>query len=347
MHNVSSVYGVLLCLYVCFIDFPGILSGESLAFLDPHEACFTHRTRGRTSSYMWKLSDPELRSRLRHQIEPFLFDLFESQRVLTQHEYDSTVFRFPLRQDAAFSELSQTVYSQTKVENLFSMFEKEVHNLLLFLTNVRKIEVWEKNGANSAPFKVMEVCVDDAQVLEKRARFKQTIEPFARDRKWMPQELSATFEMQTTFRRFGKKASSSTHAFLVSQFYDGGSSSARNFIDKSRAKYLPWMGIALPLSNKKAPRGQMFCFLPLPPQAESPTGFKFHVNGFFSVSQDRCAATAFQKTLNETMIVYYLSCYVSDKTSSGKRRHTVANQTSRTSGTACWSSRCSHERCVT
>ena len=33
--------------------------------------------------------------------------------------------------------------------------------------------------------------------------------------------------------------------------------------------------------------GQLFCFLPLPTKARSPTGLKPHVNGCFSVSQNR------------------------------------------------------------
>ena len=33
--------------------------------------------------------------------------------------------------------------------------------------------------------------------------------------------------------------------------------------------------------------GQLFCFLPLPTKSQSPTGLKPHVNGCFSVSQNR------------------------------------------------------------
>ena len=33
--------------------------------------------------------------------------------------------------------------------------------------------------------------------------------------------------------------------------------------------------------------GQLFCFLPLPTKTHSPTGLRPHVNGCFSVSQNR------------------------------------------------------------
>ena len=262
------------------------MSGDSLAFLDPHEACFSHRTRGRTSSYDWKLSDPKLKSDLRDQIQPFLHELFKSQDAAQWGRFDGTIFRFPLRQDGELSEISKTVYTDEKMQNLFRMFENEVHQLLLFLTSVKKVEFWERSEGRSA-VKVMSVSVNSPEALEKRARFKKAIEPFAKDRMWMPQPVSTTYKLQTKFEKSGSKATS--RSFLVSQYYDGGASPIPNFTQGKTSRYLPWFGIALPQerASRNGSGGQIFCFLPLPPHPESPTGFKFHVNSFFSVSQDR------------------------------------------------------------
>ena len=46
------------------------------------------------------------------------------------------------------------------------------------------------------------------------------------------------------------------------------------------------VGAALPL-HEGDEVGQLFCFLPLPLQKESPTGSRVHINGSFAVTQNR------------------------------------------------------------
>ena len=56
-------------------------------------------------------------------------------------------------------------------------------------------------------------------------------------------------------------------------------------------KYLthrPYVGVAAKLNSPPETfQGQLFCFLPLPPEKPSPTGLPVHVHGFFELSQNR------------------------------------------------------------
>ena len=54
-------------------------------------------------------------------------------------------------------------------------------------------------------------------------------------------------------------------------------------------KVKPLVATAFPLNEIKndTPMGQLFCFLPLPMSETSPTGLNVHVNGYFSLDQNR------------------------------------------------------------
>ena len=56
---------------------------------------------------------------------------------------------------------------------------------------------------------------------------------------------------------------------------------------KDSLKVLPIVGVALPLDVRGSRTGRIFCFLPLPLEGRSPTGFNIHVNGYFAVEQNR------------------------------------------------------------
>ena len=279
-----------------FSDFPGILSGDQIGFLDPHEACFTCKESDfpeqRTSSHCWRLTDPTLNTTLRDQVQPFLHDLFGSEDCLRSRHFDGTVFRFPLRRDGRQSRLSKTVYDEKKVRNLFDMFEKEAHVFLLFLNNIQKIEVYEKQDQNSQPQLLMSVCVANEEAINERKEFRERVAPFAMNRRWMHAPHTSTYKMVTRFchGEANMQAEPNEKTWLVAQYYDGGDDSpAEPFMKSESSKFLPWMGTALEMTgeNLEGCNGELFCFLPLPQHEDSPTGLNVHVNGYFSVSQDR------------------------------------------------------------
>ena len=273
------------------------MSGDQIAFLDPHESYFQHREGNRparaTSSYAFTLGCAALQQ-IPHQFEPFKQRLFgcESLDILC---YTGTVFRFPLRRDGSRSMLSHSVYGDEKMSQMLTMLQSEAHALLLFLNSVESIEWYEKSSLHDEPRLMFAVKVDAniAPVVRlNRAAFMDKIRPHIKRGEWKNEPESTTFEVViSAMQTLHGQRTESQKAWLLTQHYHGGNSASKlkQIIMKGHSKLLPWVGIALPLHEGQVedPQGQLFCFLPLPVTEGSATGFHFHVNGYFAVSQNR------------------------------------------------------------
>ena len=61
-----------------------------------------------------------------------------------------------------------------------------------------------------------------------------------------------------------------------------------SFPQRKHLTHRPYVGVAVKLNSPPETfQGQLFCFLPLPPEKPSPTGLPVHVHGFFELSQNR------------------------------------------------------------
>ena len=285
-------------------DIPGVLSGDQIGFLDPHEAYFTNKEgKGpakKTSSYAFKVHSDE-NKHLTHQFEPFKHELFGAQNI-ERERFDGTLFRFPLRQVHTPSELSPNLYGDSKIRELFSMFESEAHSFLLFLNNVEKIELYEKGSQHQKPRRLLTVKIADQclqQVRAARKELKQKIKHSAKAGKWHDSSEHVSYGMTVELISHNTERDDVTVTskhWLVTQYYAGGQGSPRlkKLVGDSNTRYLPWVGVALPLQEAGScePQGQVFCFLPLPATKRGATGFHFHVNGYFAVSQNRSVLTS-------------------------------------------------------
>ena len=279
-----------------FSDFPGILSGDKIAFLDPHMAYFQYQEGNLpprlTSSRQFIMNSHEMR-KFPHQFEPFKQKLFGSLNL--NQWYNGTVFRFPLRQDGSRSMVSSTVYNDQKMKQMLTMLQSEAHSLILFLNSVESIEWYEKSSPSDEPRLMFAVKVGDhcrQSVRRNRASFLTEIQPFTAHKQWKPASTHVTYEMTTSVKNMVRgQQSLDSKRWLVTQHFQGGSHAPqlKRIMTGGASKLLPWVGVALPLGedNGYEPQGQLFCFLPLPDSEDSDTGFHFHVNGYFAVSQNR------------------------------------------------------------
>src|SRR6218665_567857 len=152
---------------VCFgdsihvTDFPGILTGRGVGFIDPHEKYFKDSTGRATTCYAWDLREIQSNT---DQFEPFL------ERQLFGTSWDTfgsgcykgkTLFRFPLRSKE--TELSENTYTPDKVRELFGDLEKDADIILLFLTSIEKIEIFEKTSSGQI-LKTLEIKITDTCV---------------------------------------------------------------------------------------------------------------------------------------------------------------------------------------
>lgn len=246
--------------------------------------------------------------RLPDQFAPYK-GIFDCSEISFQKGYfPGTLFRFPLRDEP--SELSSTSYDSRKVEELFHSFTADAHLLLVFLKSVEAVELYRRTVDQTKEeiqfrVNVAPSCLDE--VREKRKNFLSQIDP----EKWMDRPISVNYYLvlETANYTRGTVSSRRDYRYLVTEYYGGGSASIQlKTLQKDTAfSHIPLVGVAMEIKDLKSEEkaevsergdehlngnddvttGHVFCFLPLPIEQKSTTGLPVHVNGYFSVSQNR------------------------------------------------------------
>src|SRR6218665_1317647 len=245
---------------------------------------------------LWDLSaDREKIARLKHQFQPFNIDLFGiSEGTFAQGSYeDRTLFRFPLRKKQ--SKLSSTIFTPDDIYELFKSLESEAFSILLFLNSIEVIEVYDrKHGERERQIlsiKIADDCRSD--VRNKRLQFRSRLEGTSHE------AVSVSFPVVVERTKFQNRCVTSTQkqCWIVSLYHAGreDSNSARYLMDALKVR--PIGGTAVLLYTEEGSircppdfsicSGRIFCFLPLPEEAESPTGLNVHVNAYFALEQNR------------------------------------------------------------
>ncbi|CAH1244398.1 SACS [Branchiostoma lanceolatum] len=258
-------------------DLPMILSGQHVAILDPHESIF--RIDGlRQSGRIWHLKeDAEEIKSLQDQFSPFkkLFDSTEDP--FETGSFNGTIFRFPLRQTP--SRLSKTLYDYQIVVDLFDSFKADGDIVLLFMHHVRSIKLMtrETTGHSGTDYRVSKSSKSEQ---EKKNRFTTKVRE-ARGVSWEDRET-----VVSTCRFSMAIDCGPTRDWLVTNYVKGRGISEEAMKLSEELSLLPWVGVAMPLSEEEEFAGRTFCCLPLPAGHES-TGLPVHVHGFFGVSDNR------------------------------------------------------------
>ncbi|XP_015767806.1 PREDICTED: sacsin-like [Acropora digitifera] len=274
-------------------DLPSLLSECQIGFIDPHGVCFSDK-RNRRTGKLWHLQkDCADMETIPDQFSPFkgIFDCTDN--VFSEGFYNGTLFRFPLRRTP--SKLSETLYTEEKVDNLFESFKTDAHLIVLFLQNLESIELHVRQENQPKPRKVFQVKISDECLHTVQAKRKEFLEKI-RSGTVMSSSVTVTFPITIETVNFDLPYAFNTkkHSFLVTNYFCGGqvSSTFRKLVTDKSLCYLPMVGVAMALPTAPAVqppsiKGHVFCFLPLPVQKTSLTGLPVHVNGFFALSQNR------------------------------------------------------------
>lgn len=200
---------------------PSVLSGDRLFFIDPHERYFQFQGN-RTSGYLWNLAERRADiSRIPDQFAPFCVSGIGESNLLSSGQFKGTLFRFPLRHTT--SELSQTIYNDSRVSKLFAQFKNESKYLLMFLKNITSVEVCvrDENSKNTRTLfyvRLADQCVDDVQ--KCRTRLYEAIKSRSTD------NLSVSYllviELVTFDNSSRKPARSCFCRYVVNEYYAGG-----------------------------------------------------------------------------------------------------------------------------
>ncbi len=286
---------------------PIVLSGKYAAFIDPHRTTVLPRETF-PAGVRKKLS--EVLSYTGHAST--FHEIFEVDK--TKSYYNGTLFRFPLRKPGNKSDILTDCVTVDKIKSsYFKSFEKEASYILLFLKNVLKISLYERNHCGELkPLLSVEMkCSHMRAILNEREIFSKS----------EPECLIQLYGATVCSQQFGGRISfDSNHWLILTVFgttdlglfekgkdlstfpciglalpvpvlidhtfkYHGPASNLTDAANElllsdptlSVPKYLP-LSVSSPLNFGKA-----FCFLPLPVS----TWLPIHVNGSFAVGSSR------------------------------------------------------------
>ena len=255
-------------------DCPSIVSGSKLAYFEPQEKIW----KGEAGK-MFEITDVYHMDAL----QPFQ-GLCEFSPGMDS--FPDTIFRFPLR--TAKSEISDNIYTLHMLRELLDTLRKEAKILLLFLRSVINIEVYELNeSGRTLSFGIS--IQEQAAISHQRSQFMEQLSAAHASHSSgisQPVQLLSEFHVNVSDQHSSEPEVSH---WLV--FTRVGSTNHEVLRLAQAQKTLPWVGAALelhPSHCEKYPTvqgGRIFCFLPMPIEASSP--FPIHINGTFSLSDDR------------------------------------------------------------
>ncbi|KAG6960056.1 hypothetical protein JG687_00008430 [Phytophthora cactorum] len=139
-----------------FTDLPSIVSAKSIVMFDPH-ATHLPGISAVNPGIKIRFANASIVKQFPDQFAPFK-GVFGCD---LEHHYKGTLFRFPLRDSslAESSEIKRRGYSHREIVELFKSFQASIIDTLLFLRNVRKVEVYYQPEIDQPP-----VLLYDAEV---------------------------------------------------------------------------------------------------------------------------------------------------------------------------------------
>ena len=254
-----------------FLDLPVISSGSKIVFLDPQEKLWTEGAipqsgRGYTLDDLHGSSITASFDGLAH------FDKDTSC-------HSSTIFRLPLR--SVPSDLSKNLFTLPKVLELLDNLRKEAKYLLLFLKSVNRIDVVhvDADGIHTPAFSVAIDSTADV-VHERRKLLGQLHDVHLSQACRISDGIQYVASFDITVTENNTKDRSK---WLVANRVGSRDSTVLEVVKE--LQIFPWVGVALEITTNPS-TGRVFCFLPLPVKVSS--GLPVHVNGTFSLTDDRC-----------------------------------------------------------
>ncbi|KAF7361321.1 BTB domain-containing protein [Mycena sanguinolenta] len=246
-------------------DNPQVLSGPSLAILDPHHHF--------AESGGIKLDFVPKAAEYSNQLDAFEFFLSPNIR---HRDFPGSVIRLPLRKPGTQSSISSKAVDATEIRQLFDDFVREEIGIsLLFLKNITSIEVHEVDAQGGRKC-LAKSSIQKGEVVawgadgDRHTSFKCAVA--------VETPLLGRVERAWRIVHSYFPPSNSTSLLSLRLGQDPRPTLAKH-------KLLSEMAIAIPMSilSQEESSGRLFTYLPLPLK----TGFPCHVHGLFALTQSR------------------------------------------------------------
>ncbi|XP_069136653.1 sacsin-like [Argopecten irradians] len=263
-------------------DYPMIVSGTKLLVINPYT---TYSDKVCTSFQLNRLD--KYKGMDMDAFRVAFNNVFGfGQETIVNGEYKGTLFRFPLRQIG--TELSGNVYNEEKIENLFDSFTTEAPITLLFLKNLEEMALYSQNNEPRYRVQIQDLR-SETRSIEQRRQFCKELQRFTRSNisSDLICSLHVNIRVESHDRRGVAKIENKSWFIVNAVLGKTMSPEFRKLSQDKDLSYSPYVGIAIPYEDTMDFQGHIFCFLPLPLEQRSLTGFPVHVNGFFALSQNR------------------------------------------------------------
>ena len=259
---------------LCYpLDLPTILSGENLAYLEPHEE-------------IWKKETGQWYN-IQEQAEQFdTFAPFNGRDGFHtgMSYYSGTLFRFPLRSASREKRVSSNVYTVGKLREMLTALRKESRVILLFLRSVTVVKVHEISKEGYCTDVLAISGIMERSQLEQRLRFHQKLKSdFETCSYEIEHPIECTIRFQVKVEDFSQPLNSSESEWLVASLVVSPNQEVRHVAEALKA--LPWVGVALEISESPSTGGRVFCVLPMP--SEVTCNLPVHINATFSLNDER------------------------------------------------------------
>ena len=265
----------LACIYTP-TDLPTIVSGNRLAYLDPHEEIWPRETG------QWYDIDKNV-----HYSDTFA--PFEKLCGFTVRNasYNGTLFRFPLRNVRRDKRVSSHTYDINKLRELLTALREEAKCILLFLRSVRSVEVFEISDSGKH-FNILKVSISETSIdrlAQKRSDFQVNLKRLFQAHSFGIRESLTQFVHVQVDITDSQRSTTGSSKWLVANQVGSQSDEVRKIAKELKA--FPWVGVALETSAADIAKsgGRVFCVLPMP--LEVSCSLPVHVNGTFSLNDER------------------------------------------------------------
>ena len=291
-----------------------MLSDGSVGILDPQEQIYPGKA-GKKIELDWFFTEPQYSGHTSCFLSYFNCD--------GSYTYDGTIFRFPLRTRESNSQIKPDgLYDTTRVlKTLFEPLKLEASNILLFLKNVKSIQLFKKQGKHTT--RIFSVGIPGDYVEGVALCYRQ-LSDHVTDRKFQ-QNIKVTINV---FPISNSDCQQNKVMLVLNMIgFPLSPSNFSKFYQDRKLDYLPWIGIAmetgvlesdlnksielsfqydwngediLSFINRILPdlkfrfrvpnrhqlpvaSGKLFCFLPTPELSHLPVNF----HGYFALSNNR------------------------------------------------------------
>ena len=266
-------------------DLPSFVSGEYIHMLDPTRKFLVDSGQEPGIQVDLVHNGDCMFSMYEDQFSVFNLELFNCN-VFSAEPYNGTLFRLPFRTRP--SDITDTVYRESVIEDLLSQILRQAETSILFLQHIKCMEIY-KRAEGSDPKLLMKVCKKELTNPFRHhetfnSRYTEHIAQILQHETAKPVVYNQ--RIRITCEDIDEKKE---RELIVS--YSTGTKQCVDFLrnqDNMKDNYTPVSSVALPLStiresSHNTPAYNLYCYLPLP--VTSP--YLMYINGFFALDHSR------------------------------------------------------------